>query len=406
MRRLKLLLIAPGCDRAAVGEGGISFQLVSRIGLRHDVTVLVSRHSTRLPIAPQLPDMEVIEWPDPPLFERWQQFNSMLKPGYVTFYSRARKWLQQYLRSGRNFDLAHQIMPLALRYPSPATGLGLPLLIGPVGGSVDTPKSFSSDANKVPWYTQLRRFDEWRLRYDPLLRRTYAKADCVIAVAPYVKEILGNIPSHEVEIMTETGVASLPAVRDASTEKGHPWKFLFVGRVIRSKGVRDAIRAFAQLRDWSEWTFEIVGDGADLAQCKEEARNLGVSERVIFHGRLPRNEVDAFYERADVFLFPSFREPSGAVVVEAMSYGLAMIVADRGGPASVVDDHCGLRVPVKDPEQFARDIAAAIRELATQPARILAMGSAAREKIRRDFLWDAKVDHLEKIYCRVLNEKM
>jgi glycosyltransferase involved in cell wall biosynthesis len=401
-RRRKLLLIAAGCDPAAVGEGRIAFDWVSRIGLRHDVTLLTSRNSRRPPTALQLPGVRVIEWPDPPLFEKWERFNAMLKPGYVSFYIQARRWLRNRLESGESFDLIHQIMPLALRYPSPATGLGVPLVIGPRGGSIDNPTEFSADFGRVPWYTQLRKMDDWRLRHDPMLRRTYGSADRIIAVAPYVMSLLGNLPAHEVELMTETGVVSLPQARSSERRGPGRMQLLFVGRVIRSKGVRDAIRAMAQLSDLDRLHLDVVGDGDDMAACREETRKLGLTGRVTFHGMIPRSEVDAFYAKADVFVFPSFREPSGTVVVEAMSHGLAMIVADRGGPGFVVDESCGFRVPVLDPDQFASGIAAGIRKLAQEPRLIDAMGAAAREKIRREYLWDAKIDRLEEIYESVL----
>jgi glycosyltransferase involved in cell wall biosynthesis len=65
----------------------------------------------------------------------------------------------------------------------------------------------------LTYYMQLRRLDQFRFRSDPWLRTTYAQASCVIGIAPYVKDVLADI------------------------------RLLFVGRVIRTKGVRDAIRA-------------------------------------------------------------------------------------------------------------------------------------------------------------------
>ncbi len=408
-RKLNVLLIAAGCDSAAVGESWSSFQWVSRIARRHNVTLLVSRNSRRPSTAAQLPEARVIEWPDFRLFERWERFNSMLKPGYVGFYVQARRWLKHHLRSGEKFDLVHQISPLALRYPSPAAGLGLPLIIGPLGGSIENPPAFQSEMSRVAWYTKLRSLDQWRLRHDPWLRRSYAQADRIIGVAPYVKSFLGDLPARDVELMSETGVTQLPpapiAAREGLTREGsrRP-RLLFVGRVVRSKGVRDAIRAMARLKDLDGLMLDVVGDGDDLAACKEEARELGVGGMITFHGRLPRKDIDAFYARADVFVFPSFREPSGNVVLEAMSHGLAMVVADRGGPGFVVDEHCGFRVPVVDPAQFADGIAQCIRQLAMQPELIVTMGTAARERVMRQFLWDAKIDRMMELYDRVLAE--
>jgi len=403
-RRLKLLLIASGCDGTDVGELSNSFQWANRLRKRHDVTLLTYRKRDRPSAVPQLPGVRVIEWLDLPFMKRWERFSSILKPGYISFYVHARRWLKNHLRSGETFEVAHQVTPASLRYPSPAAGLGIPLLIGPVGGSIDNPVGFQSELRNDPWYTKLRLLDKWRLRHDPLLRRSFASANCILCVTPYVKSLLGNLPSHEVEVMSDNGVTELPPPRSSVKKDEKRLRMLFVGRMIRTKGARDAIRAIAKLQDLEGITFDVIGDGYDLATCKEEAQKLGVENTVTFHGRLPRKEIDAFYARSDVFLFPSFREAGGIAVFEAMSHGLAMIVADRGGPGFVVDDSCGIRIPVTDPERFADQIAGAIRKLAAAPDLVAAMGKAAREKIQRQFLWDMKIERIEEIYRRVSAE--
>ncbi len=400
--RLNVLLIVAGCDGTDVGEAWISFQWVSRIAQRHDVTVLTYRKRDKPSAGPQLPGVRVVEWVDLPVVGRWERFNSMLKPGYVSFYIRARRWLKHRLRSGETFDLAHQITPNALRYPSLAAGFGIPLIFGPVGGSIENPEGFRGELASAPWYTRLRLLDEWRLRHDPVLRHSYGSANCIICVAPYVKNLLKGLPVQEFEMMSEVGVACLPPLRCQSKEPARELRLLFVGRIVRSKGVRDAIRAVAELKDLN-LAFDVVGSGDDLAACEAEARELGVSGMVRFHGKMPRSAVEPFYARADVFVFPSFREPSGIAVIEAMSHGLAMIVADRGGPGFVVDDECGIRIPVAETQQFASRIAAAIRTLAESPELITAMGAVARDKVRREFLWDAKVDRMMGLYHRVLD---
>ncbi len=115
-----------------------------------------------------------------------------MQPGYVPFYIRARRWLRKRLAEGEQFDVAHQVVPVAMRYPSPAAGLGIPLLIGPVGGSLESPPAFADEEGATPWWQRLRALDAWRIRRDPLLRRTYESAACVIGVAPYVQEFLSG----------------------------------------------------------------------------------------------------------------------------------------------------------------------------------------------------------------------
>ena len=130
---------------------------------------------------------------------------------------------------------------------------------------------------------------------------------------------------------------------------------------------------------------------------------LGLAGRVRFLGRLPREEIDTYYREADVFVFPSYREPGGNVAFEAMSFGLPLIVCDRGGPGNVVDDSCGIKLPAVSPDQLARDVAGAVRELAADPGRRLALGAGARARVARIALWDAKIDDVDALYEQVLS---
>ena len=117
-----------------------------------------------------------------------------------------------------------------------------------------------------------------------------------------------------------------------------------------------------------------------------------------FAGRLSRAEVDDYYRRADVFVFPSYREPGGNVAFEAMGHGLPLVVCDRGGPGAVVDDTCGIAVPAVGPEQLAQDVAAAVSELVKDRERRLALGAGARRRVEAIGLWSSKVDRVGELY--------
>ena len=74
---------------------------------------------------------------------------------------------------------------------------------------------------------------------------------------------------------------------------------------------------------------DVAGQGEELLVCRNEARKLGVSNYVTFHGQVSRDRVEELYMQADAFLFPSFREPSGSV--EDLRYCLEL-AAGRSYP--------------------------------------------------------------------------
>jgi glycosyltransferase involved in cell wall biosynthesis len=397
--RRRLLLLTSACDGEDVGEAWVGFQWVSRLAARHDVTLLTMHRRDRTPPSLQLPDVRIVEWPDAKLFARKERLNSLLKPGYVPFYRGARRWIRGALARGERFDLAHQLLPVAMRYPSPAAGLGIPYLIGPVGGSLENPPGFADDT--APWFMRLRGIDRLRARRDPLLRRTYEGADCVLGIAPYAREFLAGLDLRRFEVMSETGLIELPAAAD-ERPAGGTVRLLYVGRIVRTKGLRDAIRGLARLTTSTPVVLDVVGEGFDRETCEALVAELGLGEIVRFHGWQKRERVEEFYRAADVSVFPSYREPGGNVVFESMGYGLPLVVTDLGGPGNVVDDTCGIRVHPKNPEQFADDLAAAITRLVDDSELRARLGAAARQRVADTAVWPRKVEHLEALYDDLL----
>jgi glycosyltransferase involved in cell wall biosynthesis len=405
MSRLKpnVILLAPWANAREVGESLSTFRWVQGLSQQHNVTVLTIRRKSREPLASQLPGVEVIEWVEPSVFESAERINSMLKPAYAIYYYQARRWIHKAIASGRRFDLIHQISPLAPRYPSPAVNLGIPFIIGPVGGCQPTPAGMQRETQSMPWYTQFRALDSWRLRFDPFLQTTFAGADMVISVSPQVRDILAPLVTGNVQIMPETGLPKLPDLQDnpAKQESGS-LHLLYVGRIVRTKGVRDAVRAMGLLKHLNGIHLDIVGDGQDRSLCQSEADSLGVHDRITFHGKQPRSKIDGFLARADIFLFPSYRETTGNALIEAMSYGLPCICADYGGPGFLIDNASGIKVAPTSPDAFAQGLADAITKLTQSPALRSRYGQEARAKVQRELLWTTKINQMSAWYSKAI----
>ena len=116
-------------------------------------------------------------------------------------------------------------------------------------------------------------------------------------------------------------------------------------------------------------------------------------------------DVERLYQQADVFLFPSFREPTGIVLFEAMRHGLPVITTDIGGPGHIVTDECGIRVPARDPQQFASDLAAAVRRLATDAKTRRSLSAGAHKRVAEIGLWDRKIGRMIELYRSILEAR-
>ncbi len=401
MTRLRVILTAPNVDGTDVGEAFVAFKWAQALAEITDLTVLSYERPGRAPLAGQLPQARVISWPEPAWARRNERLNAMLKPAYPRFARLVRGVLR---REAGQFDIGHMLMPQAARYPNPMRHFALPHVIGPLGGALTTPAAFRPEAGSAPLFTRLRQLDGWRFRNDPWLRASYARADLVLGVAPYVQDILSAIPLRRFAPVLELGIDAVAEPQQRSAQPGQ-MRLLHVGRAVRTKGLRDVVRAMVHLRDLPGVTLTSAGAGEEVDLCRAEAERLGVADRCTFLGRIPREQVEDLYRTHDVFAFPSFREPAGGVLYEAMRWGLPVVTAARGGPDWIVDDSAGIRVPVTDPQQFAHDIASALRALSDDPARRLALGEGARAKVAREGLWPNKAEALLALYLSVLDQK-
>ncbi|MEO0977100.1 MAG: glycosyltransferase family 4 protein [Pseudomonadota bacterium] len=398
--KLRALILAPHLDAFDVGESLTRFRLVEELSRLADLTVLALECTKGPPLSTQLPDAEVVTFEEPEWLRRHERMRAMFRPNifYVARY--AEKWLRKSLSEGRTWDVAHQILPAAPRYPTIFRKFDIPYIVGSLGGALPTPDAFSRECGSASWYTRLRALDQVRFRFDPWLRSSYASAELVLGVAPYMNDVLKSVPKKRFEPFLAIGVDSIEPLVERQAVPGS-LKLLHVGRAVRTKGLRDVVRAMAYLSEYPGVSLTSIGGGEEIAICKAEAERLGVAERIEFLGKLPRDEIENHYRDSDVFVFPSFRESMGGVLFEAMRWGLPIITVDSGGPGFIVTEETGLKVPLTDPERLPVDIADAVKRTIDDPSLRINLGLAGRQKLLNEQLWNIKAEQMLKVYASV-----
>lgn len=120
------------------------------------------------------------------------------------------------------------------------------------------------------------------------------------------------------------------------------------------KGVDVTIRALPQIAEvFPEVKYLVIGRGDDQPRLAQLAKDLGVSDRVVFAGFVPTEELMAHYRLADAYIMPS-QEGFGIVYLEAMACGVPVLSGDNDGSADPLQDgKLGWRVPHRNPDAVA-----------------------------------------------------
>ena len=189
--------------------------------------------------------------------------------------------------------------------------------------------------------------------------------------------------------------------KDATSDSGGRREtVLFVGRLVKRKGVDDLLNAFKSvLKNFPLSKLEIVGDGPEYLPLQNLAEDLGLSGSVKFYGNLTGSKLYERYKSCDLFVMPSKTtevdvEGFGTVFLEAGLFGKPSIGTRSGGiPEAIQDGKTGILVPEGDVKLLADSIERILlnRDLATK------FGETARATVLADFTWDISTRRLVSI---------
>lgn len=155
--------------------------------------------------------------------------------------------------------------------------------------------------------------------------------------------------------------------------------FLFIGRLMWYKGLRIILDALADLKSrGQDFRMIFVGAGGDEAEVRSYAAELGLGSKVFFTGAISgRENLRAWYQRADLFLFPSTFDTNGLVVREAAASDTAsVIIAGSCASEGVTDGRNGFLI-----EENAESLTSKLAELVQTPATIKAVGEGAGSEL-------------------------
>jgi len=138
----------------------------------------------------------------------------------------------------------------------------------------------------------------------------------------------------------------------------------------------------------------VGGEGPEEARLRELSTRIGVSDRVIFAGFIPQEELPHYYSLADLFVFHSLYETFGIALAQALASGTPVVSVNCTAIPELVEDGVnGVLVPPNGPRQLAAGIVHLLEDTALRET----YGKRAREKALAKFNWDTIAQHYEKV---------
>ena len=202
-----------------------------------------------------------------------------------------------------------------------------------------------------------------------------------------------GIPADEIHVVPY-GVDDMTfEKRGHPPNTGKPFKIIFVGSLIQTKGISYLLDAVRLLKSKRIRLILCTGGVID-EQLLSQYSDLQIELKVGLSGRDLANEI----QTSDVFVFPSLAEGFAHVILEAMSCGVPVIATSHTcAPDVMTDRQHGFIVPIRDPEGIADKLSWGIENRAD----LAAMGEAAAERAR-EFTWKRFRTGVREAYCKMV----
>lgn len=237
-----------------------------------------------------------------------------------------------------------------------------------------------------------------RALWTGLLRRMYFRADGMIVLASETTRRLRDL-GYTGPIIQESTVAPVPVpARPERRRARDNWRILFLARLEKTKGLYEAIDAYAIVRRRHQNAeLVIAGTGGEEGGAREYVRNRAIPG-VTFLGYVTGAAKTELFESAGVYLLPTYAEGLPGSLLEAMSHGLPVVARAAGGIADFFEDRLmGRATDSLDPKVLAGMLESVFED----PDLAAAMGSFNREFARRWFAPDRVAARLKEIYQQV-----
>lgn len=275
-----------------------------------------------------------------------------------------------------------------------------PFIWGPVGGGDCEPKTFLKVLPLKQRIIQTMRYVISALSIiNPFVLIPAARASVILCRTPNSAKVIPSCYQQKTKVILETAME--PHIFEFK-KKGYvsdnkKVRMITTGRLLPNKNILTAVRSLKFIPTKYQFELVIVGSGYQKSIIEQEAKVSGHKDDVTIIDELPRMDVLKLLEESDIFLFPSLREGGSWSLMEAMAIGLPVVCLNYAGMAITTDDSCAIRLPVTNPAQMPKDMAAAIIKLIENPELRKQMGDAGRKRIKEVFNWRAKGKFINKL---------
>lgn len=426
MSKLKVIVLAHEFSPTLGSECAVGWNLVTRLSEYHDITVIYARENQfntsnykesvdNYISEGNYPNLRTISVPQPFFARLIALINTKLsfsKSGigiaplfffaYSIWQRKAYKVVKQ-LMEKEHFDLVHQLTAISFRSPGYLYKTNLPFVWGPCSGLVKIPTTFyKSMALKDMAFEVIRKISNFlQSNCSISVNMSIKRASLIYAVTKDDYDFFMLKSTRIVRQMLDVGTYNKSDYIPVYNANSSKLRILWVGRFVYSKAFNLLVDAILiNPNKFIGVEIIVVGDGPLMDKYKflVEQNDLRMFS---WMGSITHCEVIDLIKNSDLLVHTSIKEATSAVILEALTFGLPVICHDAFGMSIAINDTCGIKIPLVDPETSIRGFYDALANLVGNRELINSLKVGALKRAE-ELSWDSNAKIIADDYLKIV----
>lgn len=301
----------------------------------------------------------------------------------------------------KGVDVIHQITPIEFRsigkyYTIPNTKF----VCGPLGGGECVPKGLKGYAASNFLVELAHSFLNVLYKAKYKITKQLDACDYFFFTNKETQDYIADLVKNKPQMLySDTGIdeTSFSEISKSTKEPKEVFVFLVAGRMAYRKGHRLLLDALKEIPKGYRYQVRFVGEGPEMNKLKKRCRKYGLDQTVVFTGKLPFTQMAWEYDNAHVFVMPSIRETSGAVLLESASKNIPVIALKRFGGPILFDETAGYFLEGNSRKEYIDALKNAMIFCMEHPEDVAQKAQNAC-KVAQTYTWSHKLEVYNGVY--------
>lgn len=338
---MKIILSAYGCHPNRGSEPGVGWNWLVELSKYNEVWVLFYKGQDQFEAVTSAVNnlktkenihLIAIDVPFP--FGIKKLFRFRYEVWQIKAYFAAKKIIKE-----NDIDLIHQVTMATWWFTGYYYLLKKPMIWGPISGGQNIPKqAYHFLRIKDIFYEIIRKFIiKLFIRFSFSIRFNIKRCSIIFTANESTALSITKISkSANCLPLSEIGVNKTFTSKQIQSSSNYKLNILWSGNLIPLKNFGLLLQSLQALPEEINWELKVAGEGKMLDYWKTKAANTKIGSKIKFIGKIDYSETSNLYDWADIFVFPSLREASGTVILEAMAHSVPVIAMNLNGARNIL----------------------------------------------------------------------